>query len=265
MKNIEASAIISNDEHDKLINNPEFKSLGYQNTIMYMSRIHSQAEFLFAKILAFKGKIFSDFETAELFEAFTIKAICDWEWYVEQIICECLKDDTSQLSIELDLTLPQKITFDECIGYINGLGYFDLKSGSNLKSIAKKILPKARNPFENISSEVRNRIDDFYILRNFVAHRSKKSKKALLRTYLKYNQNKFQEVGDFLLNKESGDSSKTIRFQDFGGSFWTAAFHILQALYPGIYKWIVRDEETYNDSCHLRFHYLRTMSPNQPK
>ncbi len=262
--NVSSKMKIKKEEHEELINSGEFNSIGYQYTIMYMARIHSQAEFLFAKILSFQDKIYSKYETSEIFEAFTVKTICDWEWYVERMICECLKDDTKQLAEQLDLTLPKSITVDECFGYLNGLGYFDLKSVSNLKSIAKKILIENKNPFQKISSEARNHIDDFYSLRNYVAHRSKKSKKTLLKIYNKYGQNDFVEVGEFLLNKSKPEKS-TIRFQDFGSSFWLATFNILEFLYPKIYKWIVKDEKVYNENCHLRFHYLKELSPNKPK
>jgi len=251
-------------EHEQLINNGEFHLVGYQYTIMYMARINSIAQFLFAKVLSLRGKLYSPFEASEIIEAFTIKTICDWEWYVEKMIYECLKDDTSQLANQLALTLPKSITKDECVAYLNGLAYFDLKSVSNLKSIARKILIESKNPFERISSEARNQIDDFYSLRNYVAHRSNKSKKTLIRTYKKYNQDKFIEVGEFLLGKTRHDN-RTIRFQDFGGAFWLAAFNIMEFLYPKTYKWIVQEENTYNDKCHFRFSYLMELSPNKPQ
>lgn len=186
----------------------EFNSIGYQYTIMYMARINSQAEFLFAKVLALRGKVYSNYEASEIIEAFTIKTICDWEWYAEKMICECLKRDTSQLSKQLELNLPKTISYDECVAYLNGLGYFDLKSASNLKSIGRKILTDKKNPFQNISSESKNNIDDFYSLRNYVAHKSSKSKRTLIKTYSKYKQNEFIEVGDFLLSKTDEGKKK---------------------------------------------------------
>ena len=190
----------------------EFNSIGYQYTIMYMARINSQAEFLFAKVLALRGKVYSNYEASEIIEAFTIKTICDWEWYAEKMICECLKRDTSQLSKQLELNLPKTISYDECVAYLNGLGYFDLKSASNLKSIGRKILTDKKNPFQNISSESKNNIDDFYSLRNYVAHKSSKSKRTLIKTYSKYKQNEFIEVGDFLLSK-TDEGKKTLDFK----------------------------------------------------
>ena len=38
-------------ELKELQNIKEFNSIGYQHTIIYMARIHSQAEFLFTKVL----------------------------------------------------------------------------------------------------------------------------------------------------------------------------------------------------------------------
>jgi hypothetical protein len=229
-----------------------------------MARIHSQAEFIFAKVLSLRDKLYSQYEASEIVEAFTIKTLCDWEWYVEKMLCECLVNDTSQLSKHLALDLPKSISKDEGIAYLNGLGYFDLKGASDLKSLAKKILIDVNNPFRNISNESRNRIDDFYTIRNYAAHKSNKSKKSVINVYKKYGQDGFVEVGEFLLGKEN-DNDKTIRFQDFGGSFWLASFHIMGAIYPKTYKWIVQNEKIYNDTCHIRFHYLMKLAPNQPK
>lgn len=106
------------------------------------------------------------------------------------------------------MNLPKTISYDECVAYLNGLGYFDLKSASNLKSIGRKILTDKKNPFQNISSESKNNIDDFYSLRNYVAHKSSKSKRTLIKTYSKYKQNEFIEVGDFLLSKTDEGKKK---------------------------------------------------------
>lgn len=252
------------ENFDALLESEDFQSLAYQYTIMYIARIHSQAEFLFAKVLLLRGKLFSNYEASEIVEAFTIKTICDWEWYVEKILCECLKQETTQLSKHLALTLPITISTDECIAYLNGLGYFDLKSASNLKSIAKKILVDSKNPFKNINSQARNLIDDFYGLRNYVAHRSNKSKNTLVGVYTKYHQNDFIEVGEFLL-MPSHQIDNIIRFQEFSSSFWLAALNIMELLCPSLYQWILGNEDSYNDNCHQRLVRLMEMAPNPPR
>lgn len=251
-------------EIEELKNNGEFNTIGCQYTLMYMARLYSQAEFLSTKILSLVGKVFSNYEAGQVIEAFAIKTLCDWEWYCEKMICECLQLDTSNLSKHLERNLPQKITTDECVAYLNGLGYFDLKSGSNLKSISKKILVESKNPFAKINNDAIKHIDDYYILRNFIAHKSNKSKKSLMTIYSKNNQSTFVEVGEFLLSQKSHKETE-LRIQYFEGSFWLATYNILEFLYPKTYSSVMRDEEIYNDNCHKRFLKLVELSPNKPK
>ncbi|MFD2162238.1 hypothetical protein ACFSJU_07525 [Paradesertivirga mongoliensis] len=231
--------------------NLELKSIGCQYTIMYMSRLFSQADFLAYKIMALTGKVFSKYEVIQVFEAFTIKTVCDWEWYIEKIICECLQKDTSALGGQLSLKLPKEITTDECVAYLNGLGYFDIRSASNLKSVSKKILVDNRNPFLNFDKETSKRIDDYYVLRNYIAHRSNKSKKALTVVYNKYKQETFVEAGDFLLSIDTEKSQ--LQIQLFESAFWLSSYKILEFLYPNTYKWIMGNEEVYNENCQARF------------
>lgn len=251
------------EEIEDLINNGEFKTIGCQYTIMYMARLFSQAAFLSHKIMKLTGKVFSKYEVQQVFEAFTIKTLCDWEWYIEKIICECLKTDTSKLANQLSLNLPKKITTDECIAYLNGLGYFDLKGANNLKAISKKILIDNQNPFLNLNKDACKRIDDYYIIRNYIAHRSNKSKKSLITMYTRYKQDKFIEAGDFLLSIDP--IKNDLHIQLFESSFWLTSYNILEFLYPKTYNWIMGNEEVYNDKCQERFHILIELSPNIPK
>ena len=253
---------ITKEEHEQLVNNLEFTTHGYQYTIMYITRIHAQMDFLLGKMIKLSGELFSKQEVSETIEAFSVKTICDWEWYAERMICECLNQDTTQLAKELDLKLPKQITIDECTAYLNGLGYFDLKNIGNLVSVGKKVLIPSKNPFLHISKEVKSYINDFYVFRNFVAHKSNKSKRTLLRVYKKYDQNEFTEVGQFL--SQSYDNNKSIRLQDFSAAFWLAAFNIMEFLYPQSYEWVMQGEKGYSEEKHMRLHYLMHLSPNQP-
>lgn len=246
------------DDVQDLINNGEFRTIGCQYTIMYMARLFSQAEFLSYKIMALTGKVFSKYEVQQVFEAFTIKTLCDWEWYIEKIICECLKNDTSKLANQLSLNLPKEISTDECIAYLNGLSYFDLKGANNLKAISKKILIDNYNPFTNLDKDACKRIDDYYIVRNYIAHRSNKSKKSLNSMYSRYQQNTFIEAGDFLLSIDP--TKNDLHIQLFEGSFWLTSFNILEFLYPKTYNCIMGNEEIYNDKCQARFLKLIDLS-----
>lgn len=253
-----------NQDIEELKNNGEFTTIGCQYTLMYMARLYSQAEFLSYKVLSLVGKVFSQYEASQVIEAFAIKTLCDWEWYCEKMICECLQTDTTNLSNHLELKLPKQISTDECIAYLNGLGYFDLKNASNLKSLSKKILIEKNNPFVKINTDAIKHIDDYYILRNYIAHKSNKSKKSLMTVYNKNEQKTFIEVGDFLLAKKSKIDTE-LRIQYFEGSFWLSTYNILEFLYPKTYKWVMKDEEIYNDKCHKRFLTLIELSPNKPK
>lgn len=249
---------------EELKNNGEFSTIGCQYTLMYMARLYSQSEFLSFKVLSLIGNLFSEYEASQVIEAFAIKTLCDWEWYCEKMICECLQLDTTNLSNHLELKLPKEISTDECIAYLNGLGYFDLKNASNLKFISKKILVEKLNPFVKINSDAIKHIDDYYIIRNYIAHKSNKSKKSLMTAYNRNGQKTFIEAGEFLLSKKSKYETE-LRIQYFEGSFWLSTYNILEFLYPKTYNWIVRDEEIYNDNCHKRFLKLLELSPNKPK
>ena len=82
--------------------------------------------------------------------------------------------------------------------------------------------------------------------------------------YNKNEQKTFIEVGDFLLAQKSKIDTE-LRIQYFEGSFWLSTYNILEFLYPKTYKWVMKDEEIYNDKCHKRFLTLIELSPNKPQ
>ncbi len=53
---------------EDLINNGEFKTIGFQYTLMYMARLFSQADFLAHKIMKLTGTVFSRYEVQQVFE-----------------------------------------------------------------------------------------------------------------------------------------------------------------------------------------------------
>lgn len=136
-----------------IIKGEEFNTDSCQSILRYMARIFSQAEFLNKKVYLLSGNLFSPYEVCEIFEAFVVKSLCDWENFVEKVLSSSLSHDTSKLSELLALKLPKQITSDESLAYLNGLSYFDLKSGSNLKTISRKILTTNTNAFQNIPNE----------------------------------------------------------------------------------------------------------------
>src|SRR5687768_9391088 len=150
----------------------------FRDILVYISRTFSLIDFINEKIIKLKGKLFGEFETEETLEAFSIKLLCDWEWLIERVLINSLIKDTSNLSAHLNLELPSTISYDVGFSILNGTRYFDIKNTANLKGLAKKILIEQNNPFNKISKDRCGSIDDFYIIRNYIAHKSEASKRT---------------------------------------------------------------------------------------
>ena len=170
----------------------------------------------------------SIFEKQQIHEAFVLKICAIWEILVEDVLVECLRCDTSSYSKTKGITLPKKLTKNLCKGLVSGLGYFDFRDMGDLRGKAKKILADNYNPFKEILPREIKKINEFYIMRNYIAHRSNTSKQALMRMYKsRYGMEKFRQPGDFLFDiigfTEVGERGKQIRFADYSSSFMTAA------------------------------------------
>jgi len=206
----------------------------FQDILAYISRTFSLIDFIHEKIVKLKGKLFGEFETEETLEAFSIKLVCDWEWFIERTMINCLIKDTSGLSTHLNLNLPPTITYDVGFAILNGTGYFDIKSTGNLKGLAKKVLIENLNPFVKISKDRCDSIDDFYIIRNYIAHKSEASKRSYKKLLLdRKNITEFIEPGKYLLRgpEGAGDPFDT-NFNFHGCAFWVSALDIWGFLYP---------------------------------
>lgn len=102
---------------------------------------------------------------------------------------------------ELNLKLPKHLTKDLCEAILVGPGYLDFKSVSDIKNFAKKVLPKDVNPFRLIrANPTAKRIDELYVMRNYLSHYSGKSRRALYRMYQhSWGLKNFRQPGDFLI------------------------------------------------------------------
>jgi hypothetical protein len=160
-------------------------------------------------------------EKKHIHEAFVLKIYVAWEVLVEKLLVECLSRDPSKYAEYKAIKLPKRLTKDVCRGLISGLGYFDFKDTGDLKGKAKRILVTRLDPFAKIPSDIAKRIDEFYAIRNYLAHYSESSKQSLMRIYKnKYNL-PFQEPGDFFF--EFDKHNKQIRFANYTNAFLKAA------------------------------------------
>ncbi|WP_194778064.1 hypothetical protein [Pararhodonellum marinum] len=188
-------------------------------------------------------KLFSENDICLLEEAFLVKHIAEWETFIQNILVYCVAIDTSQISKFLDLELPNKISFDNSAAIINGLSYLSITSSSELKGIAKKTISEKNNPFDQFQMKLLNQIDEAYALRNYVAHKSRKSKSGLLKMYSnRYSIDKFVSPGKFLSERIKDEVGEYPRSHLYYGKFMTMATLIWRHLDRKSYNFVFEDE-----------------------
>ena len=138
-------------------------------------------------------------DKVEIFAAFVSTIWTQWEILSEDLLIDCLNRDSSQYAEFLDIRLPGHPSRDLCQVMLNGFGYFDVKSVDQLKKIGTNVLTKQYNPFSAITSVQKKKIEEFRKIRNYLAHYSRTSERAveeMLRTT--YGFQRFQQPGIFL-------------------------------------------------------------------
>jgi len=170
-------------------------------------------------------------EKKQIHEAFVLKIYVAWEVLVENLLVECLSCDPSKYADYKGIKLAKRLTKNVCRGLISGLGYFDFKDIGDLKGKANNILIPKFNPFTKIPRDAGNKIDEFCVIRNYLAHYSDKSRQSLKRMYKnKYNL-QFREPGEFFF--EFDKQNKQIRFANYTNAFMKAADEM--GIFLGIY------------------------------
>jgi len=142
-------------------------------------------------------------EKRTIFEAFVFRICANWQILVEELFINCLGKDTSMYKKYTGFDVPKHIPRDTCKAILLGTGYWDFKSVSDIKRQAKRILLPGCNPFKEIENIQEKKIDEFHAIRNYLAHYSDASWRALKKIYQnEYGFNKFIEPGRFLLANE---------------------------------------------------------------
>ena len=160
-------------------------------------------------------------------EAFVLKICATWEILAENVFVECLSHNTSTYAAFKGITLPRNLTKDTCKGLISGLRYFDFRDMSDLKGKAKRFLADQCNPFKKVPRDVTEKINEFYLIRNYIAHRSDTAKQSLKRMYKEKYKMRFRRPDNFLFDTvdfiEIGERGKEIRFANYSKAFEKAA------------------------------------------
>jgi len=229
----------------------------FRNILVYLSRTDSMLRFIGEKIGSLRGKLFSNLETHEIIEAFVIKFICDWEWFIERHVVHLMSRDTTQLSEHLTLTLPTTISFEEGVAILNGTGYFNFKNCSDIKALAKKIIIAQNNSFPSITQDAIKNIDNLYTIRNYIAHKSNKSKKTLTALYTQIGITSFIEPGEYLLLKHKDETDpKYTNFYYHCFSLFMSAFQMWEFLFPHSFEELKVNGEFNAESMQRLLHLL---------
>lgn len=170
-------------------------------------------------------------EKKQIHEAFVLKIYVAWEVLVENLFVECLSRDPSKYAEYKGIRLAKRLTKDVCRSLVSGLGYFDFKDTGDLKGKAKKVLAPRYNPFKVIPSDEGNKIDEFCVIRNYLAHYSESSRQSLMRMYKNKYSLTFREPGDFFF--EFDKQNKQIRFANYTNAFMKATDEM--AIFLGVY------------------------------
>ena len=139
-------------------------------------------------------------EKRDIVESVLLRLCANWERFVDDHLVCCVNRDHRKLSEFLGVPVPDHPGKDLCYALVFGDGYRDFPSFGKLKGFSKKVLPDESNPFLEVSKATSARIDEVYAIRNYLAHYSYRSRRALLSMYKKkHRMTRFLEPGQFLL------------------------------------------------------------------
>lgn len=122
---------------------------------------------------------------------------------MEELLIDCMNKDTTRYKEFTGFQIPKNISRETCKAIILGTSYIDCKSISHLKQMAKRILVPQFNPFKEIPKSNSDKIDEFFAIRNYLAHYSDVGRRSLEKIYKnRYSLKTFREPGEFLLARD---------------------------------------------------------------
>ncbi len=158
----------------------------------------------FSKRLLNAQRVVRKQDKREIAEATLLKLCALWESFVDHELLDCLNINSTKLSKYLDVKLPRNLNRKLCQAILFREGYLDFKNVGSLKGFAKNILPPDANPFRNIDKPTAEKIDEMFVVRNYLSHRSFAAKRSLTKMYRKkYKMKYFREPGTFLLARNA--------------------------------------------------------------
>jgi len=180
------------------------------------------AEFL-TRVLRAKRVVRAQ-DKREIAESVLLRLCAYWESFVEKELVDCANIDCAQLAKYTGVQLPKHLSIAMCEAILMGGRYLNWRSVGELKSLARKVLPDHVDPFAKITAATERKIDEVYVIRNYLSHHSKASRRALMQMYTKYGLKRFKEPGAFLLAKSNR------RLVEYGTAFENASAEMAQII-----------------------------------
>lgn len=163
--------------------------------------------FLLEKIERAKHTVKYRDEKRSIFEAFVLRICANWEILVEDLFIDCFSKDTSMFRSFTGFKIDRHINRETCKAIILGTQYFDFKSIDDLKKQAKQTIIPQCNPFKGIPKLNGSKIDEFFKIRNYLAHYSDAARRSLDKVYKRqYGLRRFVEPGAFLLARDKKEN-----------------------------------------------------------
>ncbi len=139
-------------------------------------------------------------EKRDLAESVILRLVANWENFVDDHLVACVNRDYSKMKDFLGVPIPNHPDMNLCRALIFGDGYRDFQNTGALIKFSNKLLPNNSNPFLAINKSHKTKIDDLYVLRNYLAHYSSRSSRSLWNMYKnRYKYQRWIEPGKFLL------------------------------------------------------------------
>lgn len=170
-------------------------SINHRELDESLSRYRSFLE----KIFAAKRVIGTVKEKEDIAESVLLRICANWERFVDRQLIACVNVDPTRLEEFFGVPIPAHPSKNLCAALIFGDQYRDFPRFGALKGFSGKLLPDESNPFLQVTKMQAQRIDEVYIIRNYLSHYSERAGRALSEMYRnKYNIGKFPQPGSFL-------------------------------------------------------------------
>jgi hypothetical protein len=140
-----------------------------------------------------------------------------WDNLVVEDMILLFAQNTEKYCESFAYGLEQTITRDEGEAILVGKEYLDFRSFGNIIDFSKKHLADALNPFLKLSSDQRKLIGELMIVRNHIAHRSKRSLRSYKNVLAEYDIQSEKEPGYFLLFVPGQDNQDEIMMYERHG------------------------------------------------